>query len=144
MICDALLVLSDAQAVTADAASTNTIDLGGVNKTIGDGEPLAILFTIDVGADFTTTDETYEFQLIQSATANLATPDILARRAISAASLGLAAGSRTSVGIPMGTPTKRYIGAFYDVGGTTPTMTVTAVIIPSRFIERMVYYPGVF
>jgi len=141
---DALLVLSDAQAVSADGASTNTIDLGGTNKTIGDGEPLAVIFTVDVGADFTTGDETYEFQIIQSAAANLSSPDILARRAVSAASLGLAAGSRVSVGLPMGTPTKRYIGAYYDVGGTTPTITVTAALIPSKFIERMVYYPGVF
>jgi len=141
---DALLLLSDAQAVTADAASTNTIDLGGTNKLIGDGEPLAVLFSIDVGGDFTTGDETYEFQIIQSASANLSTPDILARRAISAASLGLAAGTQVSVGLPMATPTKRYLGAYYDVGGTTPTITVTAALVPSKFIARMYYYPGVF
>jgi len=141
---DALLLLSDAQAVSADAASTNTIDLGGTNKTIGDGEPLAVLFTVDVGADYTTTDETYEFQIIQSANANLSSPDILVRRAISAASLGLAAGTRVSVSLPFGTPTKRYLGAYYDVGGTTPSLTVTAFLGPLRFIERMTYYPGVF
>lgn len=141
---DALLLVSDAQAVTADAASTNTIDLGGTNKMIGDGEPLAMAFTIDVGADFTTTDETYTFQIIQSAAANLGTPDVLAARTVSAASLGLAAGTKTSIGLPFGTPTKRYLGAFYDVGGTTPTITVTAFLGPQKFLERMFYYPGVF
>lgn len=144
MFIDALLLLSDAQAVTTDAASTNTIDLGAINRTIGDGEPLVALFTIDVGADFTTTDETYEFQVIQSASANLSTPDILARRPISAAALGLAAGSRVTVGVPMGTPTKRYLGTYYDTGGTTPTMTVTCAIVPTSFVDRMVIYPGVF
>ena len=141
---DALLLLSDAQAITADAVSTNTIDLGGTNKMIGDGEPLAVQFTIDVGADFTTGDETYIFQIIQSAAANLSSPDVLATRTVSAASLGLAAGVKTSVGMPMGTPTKRYIGANYDVGGTTPTITVTAFLGPAKFVERMAYYPGVF
>jgi len=144
MILDALLVLSDAQAVTADAASTNTIDLGGTNRRIGDGMPLVAMFTIDVSADFTTTDETYSFQIIESAAANLSSPNILAVRTVSAASAGLAAGKKVTIGIPIGTPTLRYLGVYYDVGGTTPTITVTAAIIPQSFVDEQVYYPGVF
>jgi len=144
MFLDALLVLSDAQAVSADAASTNTIDLGAANRLIGDGEPLVAMFTIDVAADYTTTDETYSFQIIQSTAANLSSPDILAVRTISAASAGLAAGTKVTMGIPMGTPTKRYLGVYYDVGGTTPSITVTCAVIPQAFVDRQVYYPGVF
>jgi hypothetical protein len=42
MFIDSFLLLSDSQAVTADAASTNTIDLGNVSpkRDIGNGEPM--------------------------------------------------------------------------------------------------------
>jgi hypothetical protein len=142
MFIDALLLVSDAQAITADAASTNTIDLGAVNMRMGSGNPLVFFFSIDVAADITTGDETYAFQVIQSAAANLATPDILALRTIAAADLK--AGMKQTVGIPIGTPTKRYLGAYYDVGGTTPTITVTAGVVPQNFVDRYDYYPGVF
>ena len=142
MILDALLLLSDAQAVSADAASTNTIDLGAVNMRIGSGKPLVVLFAVDVAADITTGDETYVFQVIQSAAANLSSPDVLQLRTIVAADLK--AGATQVVGIPIGTPTKRYLGAFYDVGGTTPTITVTAAVVPQDFVARQDYYPGVF
>lgn len=142
MILDALLLLSDAQAVTTDAASTNTIDLGAVNQRIGSGKPLVVLFTVDVAADITTGDETYSFQVIQSAAANLSSPDVLQARTILAADLK--AGASQVVGIPIGTPSKRYLGAFYDTGGTTPTLTITAAVIPQDFVARQDYYPGVF
>lgn len=142
MFLDALLLLSDAQAVSADAASTNTIDLGATNTRIGTGKPLVILFAVDVAADITTGDETYIFQCIQSAAANLSSPDVLAQRTIVAADLK--AGATQTVGIPIGTPTKRYLGAFYDVGGTTPTITVTAAVVPQDFVARQDYYPGAF
>jgi hypothetical protein len=47
MILDAQLLFSDAQAVTAAAGSTNTVDLGSV-RDIGTGEPLYIVVTTDV------------------------------------------------------------------------------------------------
>lgn len=145
MFIDALLLLSDAQALTVTAVSTNTIDLGSVTPArIGDGEPLALTVTIDVGADFTTTDETYTFELISSAAANLGTPTVLGSRTISAAALALKAGTMVTVNVPVNTPTQRYIGARYTLGGTTPLLTVTAFIQPMSMIERMTYYPGVF
>lgn len=143
MFLDALLLLSDAQAVTADAVSTNTIDLAATNMRIGTGKPLVIMFSVDVAADITTTDETYAFQVIQSANANLSSADILAVRTIAAADLK--AGAIQTIGIPIRTPTKRYLGAAYDVGGTTPTITVTAAVMPTDFVAASVdYYPGVF
>lgn len=63
MIHDALLLFSDAQAVTAAAASTSYVDLGAV-RDIGAGEPLYIMVTIDVaftdsGSDSTLTVDLY-------------------------------------------------------------------------------------
>lgn len=140
MILDALLVVSDAQAITADAVSTNTIDLGTSSpaREIGSGEPMAMLVTVDVAADFTTGDETYAFELIQSANANLSSATVLNRRVLTAAQLAL--GAIFAIGVPPGTPSARYLGMNYDVGGTTPTLTVTAALVPTKFIDMIKAY----
>ena len=62
MILDSLLKFSDAQALTATADSTNVIDLSN-DRDIGIGEPMALVVTVGVAADFTTGDETYQFLL---------------------------------------------------------------------------------
>lgn len=139
MIIDSQMLLSDAQAVTADAYSTNTYDSGAAGNDLSSGsEPLVAVFQIDVAADFTTTDETYEFQFVQSANANLSSHDVLASRAIVAGSL--TAGSLHYLPLPPGSKTKRYLGVRYDVGGTTPSVTVTAFIQPASMIQNNKVY----
>jgi len=126
MFLDNLLVVSDAQAVTATAFSTNTIDLGSSTpkREIGTGEPLGFGVTVDVAADFTTGDETYQFDIVQSANANLSSPDVVASFVRTAAQL--VAGAMVFLPIPPGWPTKQYLGLRYTTGGTTPTVTLTA------------------
>lgn len=144
MFMDALLMVSDAQALSATALSTNTVDLGAptVKRRIGTGEPIALAVQIDTGADFTTGDETYEIQLIQSANANLSSSDILARYPLLASSGALGTGKKFKLGLPAGFPNKQYIGANYVLGGTTPSVTLTAAFGPSSMIEaEMTYYP---
>lgn len=128
MFLDNLLVVSDAQAVTATAFSTNTIDLGNTTpkREIGTGEALGFGLTVDVAADFTTTDETYQVDIVQSANANLSSPDVIASFIRTAAQL--AAGSMHFFPVPPGWPTKQYLGLRYTTGGTTPTVTVTAFL----------------
>jgi hypothetical protein len=143
MYVDALGLLSDAQAVTVDAVSTNTIDLGLVTpqRQIGDGEPIGIGMIVDVAADFTTGDETYVFEVISSAAAALTSPTILGAYTRTAAQL--AAGSRHFFPIPPGTPVQRFIGMNYNVGGTTPTITVTAwLTLQSLFDKIQTYADG--
>lgn len=144
MFIDALLLVSDAQAVTVDAVSTHTIDLGGTNKRIGNGVPLVFFITLDVAADIADANETYSFQVIQSASANLSSADILAVRTIAAADL--TAGKIQSIGLPIGTPTKQYLGLSYDTGGTSPSFTVTAGLVPQAFVAGGTRQdnPGVF
>lgn len=144
MILDAQTLLSDAQAVTADAVSTNTIDLGDVTpkRDIGDGEPLALVVTVDVAADSTTGDETYSFEFIQSANANLGSADVLAARTVAAADLY--AGAQVVIPIPPGAITKRYIGLNYNVGGTTPTITCTSYVVPQSFVPKLKNYADGF
>lgn len=135
MFLDALLVLSDAQAFTVTAFSTNTVDLGvsTVARDIGSGEPMELVIQVDVAADFTTTDETYSVDLVQSANANLSSPDVLERRTITAANLAL--GTIHRIPIPGGAITKRYVGLQMTTGGTTPTITLTAWIAPTSMVS---------
>lgn len=130
MFVDAQLLLSDAQALTATAFSTNAIDLASMTpaRDIGIGEALEVAFQVDVAADFTTGDETYKFQLVQSANANLSSPDVLVEEAI--LTTALLAGQQFTLAVPQGRITKRYIGVQYTLAGTTPTVTVTAFLQP--------------
>lgn len=140
MILDALLLVSDAQAITADAVSTNTIDLGSSSpaREIGSGEPMGFLVTVDSAGDFTTGDETYAFEVISSAAANLSSPTVLNRRVLTAAQLAL--GAIFFMPLPAGTPSQRYLGMNYDVGGTSPLLTVTSALVPAKFVDMIKAY----
>ena len=140
MITDALALLSDAQALTATAISTNVIDLGNPTpkNDIGIGEEMTIVFTVDVAADFTTGDETYQFDFNQSAAAALSSPTTLVRRIIAAGLLTL--GSIHHLKIPKSAITQRYVGVNYTLGGTTPTLTITAFLQPSNMAEARATY----
>lgn len=75
MITDAFLQLSNAQAVTASAVSTNTIDLG-VARDVGTGECLYAVITVDQAVTAAGA-ATVNFQVISSAAAALSSPTIL-------------------------------------------------------------------
>ena len=77
MITDAFLNLSVAQAVTATAVSTNTIDLG-VARDIGQGEDLYVVFGVDTTAA-SAGATTVDFQIITSASSNLSSPTVIAQ-----------------------------------------------------------------
>ena len=142
MILDKLLQLSNAQAVTdADAYSTNTFDCGDVTpkRQIGDGEPLAICIVVTTaagnsGGSFT---NTFDFIAVQSVNANLSSHDEMVKRRIPAAELVV--GAVVVLDIPIGRPTKRYIGARYELG-TGDTITVSAYIIPRSFVPAFIAY----
>lgn len=75
MMLDASLALSVAQAVTASAVSTNTIDLS-LNRDLGPGTDLFVCFGVDTTATAAGA-ATVNFQIITSAAANLGTPTVL-------------------------------------------------------------------
>lgn len=142
MILDAQTMLSDAQALTATAVSTNTYDTQSATNEIGAGEGLGLVIFVGVAADATTADETYQFQLIQSANANLSSQDVIAQTDTSFVTRAtLTAGRYIVIPIPAGAKTKRYLGARYVLGGTTPTITVDAFIHPLSMIQAQNYYP---
>lgn len=145
MILDAQNQFSDAQAITADAVGTNVIDLG-ISRAIGRGEPMAVIFNIDVAADQTSSDEDYEFKVEYSSNAaqsadrkqigslkfESGTPDAPALNADL-----LIAGYQFAIPLPpMGLETsERFLGIRVDVTGNTPTVTFTAHLVPMAAIQ---------
>ena len=78
MIFDKTNLFSDAQAITATAASTNTIDLGpiatGITRDIGKGEPISLLVQVTTVFDSVADDETLTIALEQDSSETF-TPD---------------------------------------------------------------------
>ena len=153
MILDSQNLFSDAQAVTADAVGTNVIDLS-VDRSIGNGEPMAVVFSVDVAADQTTGDEDYTFDVEYASDAAQTTArKLIGRRVFESGTPTapaqdadlLVAGFRFVIPIP---PTalsesERYLGIRYDVTGTTPTITCTAWLCPLSMVQaENVYADG--
>lgn len=128
MLSDAFLQLSTAQAVTATAVSTNTVDLG-VARDIAPGRPMYAVFQIDV--TFTAAGAaTMNFQVVSSAAAALTSPTVLGDSGPVPVAQLTAARRLIAVGIGPSVLTtapngQRFIGAQYTVG--TGPMTAGAV-----------------
>lgn len=133
MYTDALNLFSDAQALTATADSTNVIDLG-VDRNVGQGEPLAIVIVTDVAADFTTTDEDYTVNVETDSVEAMSSARVIASRNwVTANAAELAAG--TKIVIPLPHDNERYLQLAFVLAGTTPTWTVTAFLVPMSMIQ---------
>lgn len=152
MILDSQLKLSDSQALTATALSSNVIDLGSVDRNIGNGEQMAVHINVEVAADQTTGDEDYQFDVEVASDAAITTARKLIGRRIfesgtPAAPLEdadlLVAGFIFQIPIPAGglAEAERYLAVRYTLAGTTPTITVSAYLAPARFIQKAIDYP---
>ena len=154
MIIDSQLLFSDAQAVTADAVGTNVIDLSD-DRAIGNGEPMAVVFTVDVDADQTTGDEDYQFEVEYATNAAQTTGrQLIGRRVFESGTPAapyqdadlLVAGFQFVIPIPPTTlaESERYLGIRYDVTGTTPTITCTAMLMPLSMVSKSAVFPDGF
>lgn len=129
MLIDSQLLFSDAQALTATAASTNLIDHGS-DRNIGVGEPLVAVITVDVALAGTTPT----FQVTVQTDDNAAFSSA-ASVAQSLQYSALAAGAKVVVPLPPDTSPERFTRLNYTLGGTTPTITVTASLMPMNMIQ---------
>lgn len=147
MLLDANLQLSAAQAVTATAVSTNTIDLGQ-NRDLGPGEDLYAVITVDVSAAAAGA-ATVNFQLIASDTANLASPTILSQTdAIGKAEL-TAGREPIAIEIPhtylaANPKGQRYLGLQYTVGTGPLTAGSFTCYIGKAPATSKKFYPSGF
>ena len=153
MYVDNELLLSDAQAVSTTAVGTNVIDLS-VARSIGNGEPMAVLFVVDVAAKVSATDEDYTFDLEYSSVAAQTSGYVSVGRRVYETTPGapaqdaalLVAGYRFAIPVP---PTgagddERYLGIRYTTAGTGPTITCTAYLTPMSMIDATVDYASGF
>lgn len=130
MILDNQTLLSNAQAITADAGSTNQIDLSprgaGIVNELGNGKQVPIVIQV-VEAFNTLTSLTVSLQVDEDSA--FGSPKTVATTpAIPLASL--VAGYQFNLDyIPRGA-NERYLRLFYDVTGTNPTLgKITAGVV---------------
>lgn len=138
-IMDKQTLLSNAQALTTTAFSTNTYDLG-VARDLGPGD-LDIEILIRVIAALTG-GTSVSFEFVTSANADLSSPNVIvATPAIAAASL-LAGTEWLRIQIPtisLAAQVQRYIGFRFTIVGTFSAGTVTGgFILAPR--EASLYY----
>lgn len=133
MILDAQCQFSDSQALTASAASTNLIDLGA-DRNIGIGEPMSIVINVEVVLDNTTADETYTATVQADSTAAFSSAITVGGVVTMAADS--AAGTQFIIPLPADYSTEQFLRVYYTLGGTTPTGTVSAYLIPSSMIAN--------
>ncbi len=136
MYIDSQNQFSDAQALTATAASTNLIDLG-IDGNLGIGEVMAVVVGVDVAADDTNSDETYSVAIQTDDNSSFSSATTLGTITITR---GDAAGTRKVFLLPKDTDMERYIRLNYTLGGTTPSVTVTSFLVPADFVNATVDY----
>lgn len=140
MILDNTLVLSDSQAVTATAASTNIIDLGAagtpfgagaiLNRDVGKGTDIPL--TIHVMEAFNNLTSLQVSVQVDDSAAFGSAVTVASGPAIALASLGLGSTINWPTRIPEGV-NKRYVRLLYTVTGVAPTTgKITAAIVAAR------------
>lgn len=139
MILDNTLVLSDAQAITADAASTNIIDLGAAGTPYG--HAAAVRRDVGIGTNIPISIHVVEaFNNLTSLAillqvdddAAFGSPKTVAQTTILLADLTLGKRPVWPAELPVGTD-ERYLRLYYDVTGTAPgTGKITAAIVAGR------------
>lgn len=138
-ILDNQTLLSDNQAITADAASTNILDLGPTGTPHGDTAALVrdvgrggnVPFLLTVTEGFATlTSLTVSVQT--DAVENFASPTTIGSRTYTAAELTLGSRLEFPATIPEGAD-ERYLRLYFDVNGSNATAgRVTGGVVAGR------------
>ena len=139
MYIDDFLKLSDAQALTATADSTNVIDLSS-DRDIGKGEAMALVISVSVAADVADANETYEFQLESDDNASMTSSTIVAGGTVVGADLTVGA----VIAFPIGTLNEQFLQGVYTLGGTTPSVTIDAWVAPLNTVDQSTVYDSGF
>lgn len=139
MIMDRSLLFSDAQAITATAASTNLVDLGATGtpyggsaivRNIGHGQPVPTVVTVTESFN-TLTTLTISLETDDNASFSSATT-VWTSPAYTLAQLAIGAKHLMPDYIPSSV-SERYLRLKYTVGGSNPTLgKITAGVVMSR------------
>lgn len=123
MLLDKENVFSDNQAITADAVSTNVIDLGKYG--LAPGNPLSVITQVtEVFNTLTSLTITVQSSVDEAFTSPIN------HQSVTVAVANLTLGKRIDLGSLLD-GTKRFVRLNYDVVGTNPTTgAITAALVP--------------
>ncbi len=139
MITDKLLRVSEDQALTTTAVSTNTIDLS-VARDMGEGTDLYMNFAVTAAL---TGGTSVKFEVITSASADLSTPTVIGSTdAIVTASLVTGYNTAVRLNPQIASKGQRYLGARYTISGTYSAGTVTADVVETVQDGKKYYASG--
>ena len=139
MITDKLLRVSEDQALTQTAVSTDTIDLS-VARDVGEGTPLYMNFAVTTALAGGTS---VKFEVITSANANLSSPTVIGSSdAIVTASLTAGKNVAVRINPDIAGTGARYLGARYTIAGTYSAGKVTADIVETIGDGQKYYASG--
>lgn len=123
MILDRNLQVSSAQALSASARSTDTIDLKQ-DRDIGIGETVYFVAVVTVALAGTT--PTLKVGIQTDDNAAFSSPATLVEsQTLNAAPVG------TMIVVPLPRTNERHLAAYYTLGGTTPTVTLDGYFTPN-------------
>ena len=139
MITDKLLRVSEDQALTTTAVSTDTIDLS-VARDVGEGTPLYMNFAV---TEALANGTSVKFEVISSAAANLGSPTVIGSTdAILTAALTLGKNVVVRINPDIAGKGQRYLGARYTIAGTFNAGKVTADVVETIGDGRKFYASG--
>ena len=139
MITDKLLRVSEDQAVTSSAYSTNTIDLGTA-RDVGEGTALYMNFAL---TEAFANGTSITFEVVTSPNANLSSHTVIGSSAtILTAALTLGKNIVVRINPDIAGKGKRYLGARYVVAGTMNAGKVTADVVETIGDGQKYYASG--
>ena len=139
-ILDAKNRYSSKQALSGAGAapSTDTIDHTIQKNNLGIGEPMVVQINVDVAADGADADETYVAALEVDALVAFGSVEKIGEVVIPRGSV---AGSKFYINIPPDKRYERHSRLNYTLGGTTPSVTLSAFLIPLSHVQNEEVYP---
>lgn len=128
------------QALTATAVSTDIIDHGS-DSNVGIGCPMIVMLVVEVALDGTTADETYVAALQSDDNSSFSSATevssvTMARDAV--------AGTKYFLAVPPSSSMEQYSRINYTLGGTTPTGTISAYLLPQEAVQNDAQYASGF
>ena len=127
MITDKLLRVSEDQALTTTAVSTNTVDLS-IARDMGEGNELIMNFAVTAAL---TGGTSVKFEVIGATNAALSSGVVVLGSSDVVLTAALVAGKNVAVRInpQIASTGQRYLGARYTIDGTYSAGTVTADVV---------------
>lgn len=136
MILDAALVLSDSQAITASATSTNILDLGAI-RNVGVGENLYLVVCVTVAFTDSSSDSTIQVDI--ETDDNSSFSSAVARQRVGIFAALSAIGTRLVARLAPDVLNERYLRVYYTAAnGSLTTGSFDAFIV--KDIDAVSYY----